>query len=90
MDATATTGAFLTVRELADYLRVSSSKAYDLVGSGEIPAVRVGGQYRIPKVALARHLAQTMKTPEMRGAGLTGPKPLADIDKDADGNLTPA
>lgn len=52
---------FLTVRELATYLRVSRTKAYQLVASGEVPAVRVGGQFRIPRALLAQSLAETLR-----------------------------
>jgi excisionase family DNA binding protein len=47
---------FLTVLELAQYLRVSRSKAYQLVWNGEVPSVRVGGQLRIPREELDRRL----------------------------------
>src|SRR5215207_2138834 len=40
---------FLTVREAAAVLRISKSKAYELVSSGEIPHVRFGKVVRIPK-----------------------------------------
>ena len=40
---------FLTVREAAEALRISKSKAYELVSSGEIPHVRFGKVVRIPK-----------------------------------------
>jgi excisionase family DNA binding protein len=52
---------FLTVRELATYLRVSRTKAYQLVASGEVPTVRVGGQFRIPRALLAKRLAETLR-----------------------------
>jgi excisionase family DNA binding protein len=52
---------FLTVHEAATYLRISTTKAYQLVASGEIPTVRVGGQYRVPRAALVRRLAATMR-----------------------------
>ena len=61
--ATTAEPQFLTVREAADHLRISVTKAYQLVASGEIPAVRVGGQYRIPRAVLARHLMATMRPP---------------------------
>jgi excisionase family DNA binding protein len=54
---------FLTVRELAAYLRISLRKAYALVESGEVPAARVGGQFRIPREELDRRLAHSMKRP---------------------------
>jgi len=49
---------FLTVDELADYLRVSRSMAYKLVQGGNVPRVRVGGQWRIPRAELERQLAE--------------------------------
>jgi excisionase family DNA binding protein len=54
---------FLTVRELAVYLRISLRKAYALVESGEVPAARVGGQFRIPRAELDERLAATVKRP---------------------------
>jgi excisionase family DNA binding protein len=54
---------FLTVLELADYLRVSRTKAYQLVWSGEMPSVRVGGQLRIPREELERRLAAAVGEP---------------------------
>jgi len=47
----------LTVRELCDYLRVSPRTAYQLVAAGQVPAVKVGGQWRIPRAGLERHLS---------------------------------
>jgi excisionase family DNA binding protein len=48
---------FLTVKELAELLRVSRRTAYLLVQSGQMPSVRVGGSIRIPRAALVRQLA---------------------------------
>lgn len=48
----------LTLRELAEYLRVSMRTAYQLVADGAVPAVKVGGQWRIPRGALERRLAE--------------------------------
>lgn len=50
---------FLTVRELADYLRVSRRTAYQLIYDGQVPHVRVGGSIRIPRADLARRLAES-------------------------------
>lgn len=63
MEATSAEGAFLTVKELAELLRVSRRTAYMLVQSGEVPSVRVGGSIRIPRAALAEQLAKTVRTP---------------------------
>jgi excisionase family DNA binding protein len=59
MDST-TQQPFLTVAELAIYLRVSRNTAYMLVRSGQVPSVRVGGGYRIPRRTLSRYLAESM------------------------------
>jgi excisionase family DNA binding protein len=52
--------AFLTVSELADFLRVSQRTAYMLLRSGEVPSVKVGGSYRIPRRTLVAQLAKQM------------------------------
>jgi excisionase family DNA binding protein len=54
---------FLTVDELGEFLRVSRTKAYELVTRGEVPRVRVGGQWRIPRAELERQLADSMSKP---------------------------
>jgi excisionase family DNA binding protein len=56
MSTTAERPEFLTVRELADYLRVSLRTAYELVHRGDVPAVKVGGVYRIRLAELDRKL----------------------------------
>ncbi len=52
----------LTLRELADYLRVSLTTAYRMASDGDVPAVKVGGQWRIPRAQLERQLAGTPET----------------------------
>ena len=49
--------AYLSVLELAQYLGISRHTAYMLVREGAMPSVRVGGQYRSPRVELERQLA---------------------------------
>jgi len=46
----------LTLRELAAYLRVSMRTAYQLAMDGTVPAVKVGGQWRIARSELDEHL----------------------------------
>ena len=53
---------FLTVLELAAFLRISRKTAYLLVQSGRLPSVRVGSSYRIPRAALEQWL-DTATTP---------------------------
>jgi len=43
---------FVKVPEAADLIGIGRSKAYELVASGEWPAVRIGRSVRIPLSAL--------------------------------------
>jgi excisionase family DNA binding protein len=38
----------ITVREAANYLRISARTVYRLIESGQLGAVRIGKQWRIP------------------------------------------
>ncbi len=51
-----TESPYLTIAEAASYLRVSLRTAYGLAERGELPTVRVGGQYRILRDELAEWL----------------------------------
>lgn len=37
---------WMTLEEVAEYLRLSQSKSYDLAQSGEIPCSKVAGRWR--------------------------------------------
>jgi excisionase family DNA binding protein len=51
----------LTVREVADAMRVSTMTVYRLIKGGDLPAIRVGKHFRIRERDLARYLdAQTV------------------------------
>jgi excisionase family DNA binding protein len=39
-------GAFLTTDEVLDYLKVNPRTIYRLIKAGEIPAIRIGRQWR--------------------------------------------
>ena len=45
-----------TVSEVADDLRVSNMTVYRLIKSGQLPAIRVGKNYRIRQSDLADYL----------------------------------
>lgn len=47
---------FMTVAEVAAVMRVSKMTVYRLVHSGELPAVRVGRSFRVPKQAVDEFL----------------------------------
>ncbi|HLS03600.1 MAG TPA: helix-turn-helix domain-containing protein [Actinomycetales bacterium] len=49
---------FLTVAEVADTLRVSRMTVYRLIHSGEVPSMRVGHTFRVPKTAVDAMLSQ--------------------------------
>jgi excisionase family DNA binding protein len=49
--------SFLTVKEVADLMRVSKMTVYRLVHSGELPAVRVGRSFRVPERAVHHYLS---------------------------------
>lgn len=48
---------FFTVAEVAEMTRVSRMTVYRMVHSGDLPAVRVGSSYRVPKSALDQLLS---------------------------------
>jgi excisionase family DNA binding protein len=49
-------GQLLTVAEVADLLRVSNMTVYRLIKAGQIGAIRVGKNYRIPQHDLDSYL----------------------------------
>lgn len=57
----------LTVAEVADLLRVSNMTVYRLIKGGELPALRVGKNFRIREQDLDDYLA----------AGVVDPRQLA-------------
>jgi excisionase family DNA binding protein len=79
MTATAERPELLTLNELAAYLRVGRRTAWQLVNDGAVPAVKVGGQWRIPRAELD---AQLGRSPEMREAGFPASEPRADENVD--------
>jgi excisionase family DNA binding protein len=46
------TARLLTLTEAAAVLRVSRATAYKLIHTGELPAIRVGGVYRVHSAEL--------------------------------------
>lgn len=53
----------LTAAEVADDLRVSTMTVYRLIRRGELPAVRVGRNYRVRPEDLERYLAGQVVDP---------------------------
>ena len=52
-------GRFLTLADAADVLNISISQAYSLVRSGELPAIKVGGNghWRVERDQLEGYIA---------------------------------
>lgn len=71
----------LSVEEAAELLGLSRGAAYAGVRSGDIPAVRVGRRWLVPRA----RLLELVGAPEMREAGFTATQPLADENVSADG-----
>ena len=46
----------LSVKELCEILHIGKNTAYRLLQSGEIPSVRIGKVYKIPKQAVEKYL----------------------------------
>lgn len=53
----------LTAAEVADNLRVSTMTVYRLIRSGELPAVRVGRNYRVRAEDLENYLQEQVVDP---------------------------
>lgn len=53
-----TLGRFLTIAETAEVLNVSTSQAYALVRSGELPAIKIGaaGHWRVERLELEAYI----------------------------------
>ena len=50
------TGRLLTVAEVAALMRVSNMTVYRLIKAGELPAIRVGKNFRIRESDVQRYL----------------------------------
>jgi len=53
-----------TVEEAAELLGIGRNLAYDGVRSGEIPAVRIGTSWRVPKASLDALLNKSPRNPD--------------------------
>ncbi len=49
----------MTVVEVAKILRLGRNKAYDLVSSGRLSSIKVGGKIIVPKMCLVSFLTDT-------------------------------
>ena len=58
------TDPLLTAAEVADELRVSTMTVYRLIKGGELPAVRVGRNYRVRRSDLDSYLESQIVDPD--------------------------
>lgn len=58
---------YLKVPEVAEVLRIPRSRAYELVGSGEIPSIRIGRSVRVSRKELDRWLEEQRHPSAGRG-----------------------
>lgn len=58
----------LTVAEVAELLRVSTMTVYRLIRSGDLPAVRVGRNYRVRRGDLDTYLEEQVVEPQQQSA----------------------
>lgn len=54
--------SILTIREVADYLRVVEKTVYRLLAKNEIPAFKVGGSWRFRKSEIDKWIAEQEST----------------------------
>ena len=56
-------GGVMTVKDLAQYLKISESKVYRMVNASQIPAFRVGKSWRFTRLSidsLIQHASQLL------------------------------
>lgn len=53
--------ATLTVAETAEYIGLGRNKTYQLINEKTIPSIKLGRQFKIPKIALDQWLLETAK-----------------------------
>jgi len=51
-------GEILTIREVADYLKVTERTIYRLAGAKKIPAFKVGGTWRFSRAEIDQWIKQ--------------------------------
>jgi excisionase family DNA binding protein len=50
----------LRPREVADLIGVSRSTAYELINTGQIPSLRIGGMLRVPAAGLEQMIIERL------------------------------
>ena len=62
------TDDIMTIKELAEYLKLNEKTAYRLVSDGKIPGFKVGGSWRFQRAEIQNWIdAQSAKNDKYRG-----------------------
>ena len=78
-------GRFLTLADTAEILSISAAEALKLVRSNELPAIRVGGAWRVERAVLESYIEA--KYEESRRMGLWQGSDLAGIPELSGGRI---
>ncbi len=65
------TNEILTIPEVARYLKLSKSKVYGLVATGEIPHIRIGRNVRIREADLEKWLETSLSSSHLSSSLIT-------------------
>ena len=57
----------MTIREVADYLKLTEKTAYRLVAEGKIPGIKVGGSWRFKRSEIERWIDERSQRREGKG-----------------------
>lgn len=57
----------LTIREVAEYLRLAEKTVYRYASEGKIPSFKVGGAWRFRKSEIDRWIAQQEQGKQIKG-----------------------
>ena len=59
----------MTIREIADYLKLTEKTAYRLTAEGKIPGFKVGGSWRFRRSEIERWIDAQSKNETVRSSG---------------------
>jgi excisionase family DNA binding protein len=64
------TEEILTIREVAELLKLNEKTAYKLALAGEIPGFKVGGSWRFERQAIASWIKRKVEEQQIRTTGV--------------------
>ena len=71
----------MTVKETAEYLRIPLPTVYYLVQRGQLPAIQIGGRWRVKKDALDRDILRQEETGQPTVLVVDDDEPIQDMFK---------